>query len=82
MNHIRTKRRSRITPEHLNDIMRIRLNSVDELEKFPTVRNARDFMKDKHIRTDDSRGKKTSSSLLDDDPNEEGKKSLPKISFL
>lgn len=30
MNHIKNKRRSRLTPAHMQDIMRFRLNGVDE----------------------------------------------------
>ena len=40
MNHIKNKRRSRLTPAHMQDIMRIRLNGVNELEKFPATRYA------------------------------------------
>lgn len=82
MNHIKNKRRSKLTPAHMQDIMRIRLNGVDELEKFPAVRYASQFIKENHIRTDDPRyQKKTSTTLANDDPIENQKKFLPKISI-
>lgn len=83
MNHIKNKRRARLTPAHMQDIMRIRLNGVDELEKFPATRYANQFIKENHIRTDDPRWqKKTTTSLEDDDPIQNQKKFLPKISIL
>lgn len=83
LNHIKNKRRSQLTPAHMDDIMRIRLNSVDELEKFPAARYAKQFLKENHIRTDDPKWKKkVSESLVDLDPTHGNKKFLPKISFL
>lgn len=84
MNHIKNKRRSRLTSAHLQDAMRIRLNGVNELEKFPATRYAEEFLKnDKHIRTDDPRWRKEKSTTLDDDdPSESRKKFLPKLSIL
>lgn len=32
LNHIKNKRRSRLTASHLQDLIRIRLNGADELE--------------------------------------------------
>lgn len=53
MNHIRTDRRSRLTPEHLTDIMRIRINGPDEIEQFAGTRYAENFVvKENHFRTD------------------------------
>lgn len=81
MNHIKNKRRSRLTPAHMQDLMRIRLNGVDELEKFPAARYAAEFVKN-HIKTDDPRWqKKTTSSLEDDDKIQNQKKFLPKMSI-
>lgn len=83
MNHIKNKRRARLTAKHMEDIMRIRLNGVDELEKFPAARYARDFINEKHIKTDDPRWqKKATTSIEDDDPIQNRKKFLPKISIL
>lgn len=83
MNHIKNKRRSRLTPAHMQDIMRISLNGVDELEKFPATRYARKFIKN-HIKTDDARWQKKKTTSLEDeeDPIQNQKKILPKISII
>lgn len=82
LNHIKNKRRSKLTPAHMQDIMRIRLNGASELERFPAARYALSFIKENHIRTDDPRWtqkKKTSSLEVDDSID---KNYLPKVSFL
>lgn len=63
----------------MQDIMRIRLNGVSELEKFAASKYAKEFVDDNHIRSDDPRWQKKISSSLDDLNN---KKVLPKISVL
>lgn len=80
-NHIKTSRRSKLTGKHVEDIMRIRINTADSLEKFAATKYAAQFLKDDHIRTDDPRFRRTKViSLLEDDEKE--KKFLPKLSFL
>jgi len=68
MNFIRGDRRTRLTPAHLEDLMRIKINGPNELEKFPAHKYAKKWVEAKHIRTDDpSNVKKTKKNLLPDD---------------
>lgn len=81
MNHIKSQRRSKITNEHMEAMMRIRINAVDELERYPGSKYAKNWIKQNHFRTDDPRRKQIKpSSLLSED--EAKKKYLPKLSFL
>lgn len=50
MNYIRNDRRSRLTDENLEDIMRIKLNAKDDLDKFIAV---------KYIKNNDANRKST-----------------------
>lgn len=81
-NHIKTSRRSTLTGRHVEDILRVRINTADNLEKFAALKYAKRFVKNHlHLRTDDSRFKKKKVvSLLTED--EQKKKFLPKLSFL
>lgn len=92
MNHIKNKRRSKLIPSHMQDIMRIRLNGVNELEKFPATKYAYEFTKN-HLKTDDPRWSKqvveeslevTDNESVNDNEvkRQKKKKFLPKISFL
>lgn len=76
MNHIQSSRRSRLTNNHLNDLMRIRINAPDKLEEFVPSKYAKEWIK-RHWRTDDPRRKrpKTSSVLENENRN---KKYIPK----
>lgn len=83
LNHIKNKRRSSLKPKHIQDIMRIRLNGPNELEKFPASRYANAFIKDNHIRTDDPRWKNSNKdTTLKNDAEDKQKKFLPCVSFL
>lgn len=62
LNNIRNPRRSSLSPAHMNDIMRIKLNGPDEIEKFIAVKYARKWV-DNHMRTDDSRGVRSADEL-------------------
>lgn len=54
MNHIRGDgRRSRLSPEHLQDIVRIRVNGPDEIEQFPAVRYAKAWVDSNHMLSND-----------------------------
>ena len=53
MNHVRTSRRSRLTPHHLDDIMRIRINGPKNIKQFPASHYANLWIKAGHLRTDD-----------------------------
>jgi len=75
MNHIRTSRRSRLTPDYLDGLMRIRINGPNKIEQFPSIRYARAWIRENHMRTDDPSHKKVQSTSLED--NEQKKKYLP-----
>lgn len=80
-NHIKTSRRSTMTGKHVEDVMRVRINTPDSLEKFAAVKYAAQFVKENHLRTDDPRYRRPKViSLLEED--ESKKKFLPKLSFL
>lgn len=80
-NHIKTSRRSTMLGRHVEDVMRVRINTADDLEKFAASRYAAKFVKDHHLRTDDPRHrKKKVVSLLEED--EMKKKFMPKLSVL
>jgi hypothetical protein len=71
MNHILGKRRTRLTSEHLEDIMRIRINGPNELEEFPALRYAKEWVRLNKMRTDDkSNVKRVKLSLAEDDEYE------------
>lgn len=79
-NHIKNSRRSTLTGRHVEDLLRVRINSVDSMEKFAAIKYAKQFVKS-HLKTDDQRyQKKKVVSLLEE--NQQKKKFLPKLSFL
>lgn len=80
MNHIKYDRRSRLSGKHLEDIMRIRINGNDDIEKFPAMKYARQWIKENHMRTDDPRQQRKPKNSLNEEAEE--KKYLPKLSFL
>lgn len=69
----------------MEDLLRIRLNSANELEKFPAKKYAKNFIygAQKHLRTDDQlrKGGKSKKISLVEEENK-NKKYLPKPSFL
>lgn len=77
MNHVKSDRRNRLSPKVLEDIMRVRMNTNDDIEKFAARKYAQQWIKENHLRTDDptQQHKRVGS----DDAN---KKYLPKLSFL
>lgn len=79
MNHIRTDRRSRLSGEHLTDIMRIRINGPDEIEKFSASKYAVNFVeKENHYRTDSEVRRAPKRINLNADDIEKKMKYLPK----
>ena len=52
MNHIRTSRRSRLSPSTLDSLIRVRLNGPNELDKFKAFKYSMEWVKH-HLRTDD-----------------------------
>lgn len=81
MNHLQSSRRSKLTPKHMEDIMRIRLNGADDLEKFPASKYAKKWVDENHLRTDDPRNQRSKVLTLFSG-DELKKKYLPKLSFL
>jgi len=65
MNHIRTSRRSRLKPENLESLMRVRMNGPKDLDTFRARDYADLWYKAGHKRSDDPSGIKR--RLLDDD---------------
>lgn len=54
MNHIRGDgRRSRLIPQHLEDILRIRINGPNNIEEFPAVKYAKAWVKNNHMLSND-----------------------------
>lgn len=51
-------RRAKMTSNHTEDLLRIRINTVDDLEKFPSKKYAAQFIKEGHLKTDDPRYRK------------------------
>lgn len=82
MNHIKSEHRNRLSGKHLQDMIRIRLNANDDLDKFAAIKYAKKWVNDKHLRSDDPRQQRhgNSKSLLNED--ELTKKYFPKLSFL
>lgn len=79
-NHIKSSRRSSMIRKHVENLMRIRINGPDDLEKFSAHKYAKEFILN-HIRTDDTRYQHTKAiSLIDHESKT--KKFLPKLSFL
>lgn len=81
MKHIKSSRRRRLTNHHLKDIMRIRINTADEIEKFPATKYAQYWVRENHFRTNDPRKKQDQQATLRDEADLK-KKYLPKLSFL
>jgi hypothetical protein len=53
MNHIKYDRRSSITSENLDNLMRIKINGLKEIDRFPSTNYAKLWIKAGHLRTDD-----------------------------
>lgn len=81
MNHINTSRRSRLTNEHLEALMRVRLNGPVTLDDFYPAKYAKNWVKN-HMRTDDPKGKKANSKTpIDDDSVIPGRSYLARSSL-
>lgn len=75
MNHIKYDRRSRLTSENLDHLMRLRINGPSQLDRFPSAKYARAWTKLGHMRTDDpnQQRKRKHHEIADDDEQEETK---------
>ena len=65
MNHVKYDRRSRLTPKHLEDLMRIRINGPP-LSDFDAPRYALEWLKE-HKHTDDPTGTRKKDESMDTD---------------
>ena len=66
--HIRSSKRSRLTPEHLESYLRLRLNGPKEISKFQAVTYAQAWKTDNKMLTDSREGiKRAKKVILDDD---------------
>lgn len=63
LNYIRNSRRSRLTAEHLEDIMRIKLNGPDDIDKFSASKYASKWVRAGRMRTDNPQNKRGESSI-------------------
>lgn len=57
MNHIKYDRRSRLSPKHLEALLRIRINGPDDMNTFVAIKYARRWVNENRIRTDDPNNK-------------------------
>lgn len=53
MNHIKYDRRASLTSENLDHLMRCKINGPKQLDRFPSAKYARAWVKRKHMLTDD-----------------------------
>ena len=64
MNYLRNPRRSSLSSENLEDLMRIRINGPKQVSKFRANEYARHFIdEENHLRADDPTFKKTKVHL-------------------
>lgn len=67
MNHIRTSRRSRLGPESLDALMRVRINGPNNIDRFAASKYAKKWIEENHMKTDDaSRAAKLQSKNLEE----------------
>lgn len=72
--HARTKRRSRLTPRHMDDILRIRCNGGRTLDLFPSYELAKSWAEKGHFLSDShSKFAKSSIDSQSDDIEDEEK---------
>ncbi len=74
MKHIKYDRRSRLTTRHLDDMMRIRINGVDDIAKFSAGRYAKAWLDAGHTDTAAPAYKRKNpadSTVIDDDEDED-----------
>lgn len=75
---LNSRRTNRLTLEHMNDIMRVKINAPDKIENFGVSKYAREWIKQNHKRTDDPIAKRPRITNLNDEEEVFGKKWLPK----
>ncbi len=74
--HTRSSRRSRFTAEHLDGMLRLRINGPKNIALFPAVHYAKSWHKKGHYLTDDTSRTRypPSNEIADDDPEETASK--------
>lgn len=74
-----SKRTHSLTLDHVNDIMRVKINAPDEIKNFSASKYAKEWLKQKHKRTDDPIAKRPRKTKLINEYEEiSGKQFLPK----
>lgn len=81
LDHIKMSRRSSLTRNHVEDLMIIRINTTNKIEKFAAHKYAKEFVNNGHIRSDDSRWTTDRPNSVLQEENEK-KMFLPRLSFL
>lgn len=85
-NNAKTNRKQgfskKLSRNHVEDIMRIRINSPDDLGKLSTHKYAKVYLRENHLRTDDPRYRRTTKAELLLEEEQKSKKFLPKLPFL
>lgn len=74
MNHVRNDRRKRLSGEHLEDIMRIKLNGPDDISRFGAAKYADWWVRAGKMKTDDPLGRGNEWKSQKVEVNEESKK--------
>lgn len=72
LNHVRNDRRERLSGEHLQGILRIKMNGPDDLTRFGAAKYADKWIKAGNMKTDDPLG---CGNILTNRKVEENKKS-------
>lgn len=67
LKYIRDSHRTRLTPQNLDAIMRIKINGPDNLDFFPAARYAKKWIDDGHLSTDNIMRAKCPESQNDDE---------------
>lgn len=63
LKYIRNDHRTALSPNHLEDIMRIKLNGPDDIDKFAATKYAKKWINEGHLRTDDPQQKRDENSI-------------------
>ena len=71
MNHIKNDRRSRLSTQVLDHLMRLRINGPKSLHRFPATKYAQAWLKNGHMRTDSKSGQKRKHAESDEEDMEE-----------
>ena len=67
LNYVRYDRRTKLTPKHTEDLVRIRFNGPGEIEQFPADKYARLWKKKNHFLTDEKKQKQNENNDVEID---------------